>query len=211
MSNKLPPWDQRIARILVRPLARTPITPNQLTLLTMALALAGAGLFTIGDPVARNWGAGLFVLARFLDHFDGELARLKNMTSKLGYYLDYIAGGASYAALFMCMGIGFRGSELGNWAIVLGLVGAISAVVSVFTGLGIDRLGSDDGTVEAVGYPGIAGFELEDGMYLLAPLTWAGYLYPFFIVAGIGAGVYCLWTCWSLVRLRQFAAEQPHE
>ena len=71
-----PPYDQRIARLLVRPLAATPITPNQITALTLALALGGAWLLAQGDARGADWGAGLFVLARFLDHFDGELARL---------------------------------------------------------------------------------------------------------------------------------------
>ncbi len=50
----------------------------------------------------------------------------------------------------------------------------------------------------AVGYPGVAGFELEDGIYLIAPATWFGWLEPFFVAAGIGAAVYCLWTAWRL-------------
>jgi len=33
--------------------------------------------------LVAHCGAGLFVLARFLDHFDGELARQKGMTSRL--------------------------------------------------------------------------------------------------------------------------------
>jgi len=181
---KTPPWDQRIARVLVKPLVKSPVTPNQMTMFTLAVALAGAGLLATGDAVNADWGAGLFVLARFLDHFDGELARQKDMTSRLGYYLDY---------------------ALGPWAIVLSAAGAASAVVSMFTNLGIDKqLNLDeDAEHDAVGYPGFAGFELEDGIYLLAPITWAGFLMPFFVAAGIGAGVYCLWTCWTLLRLRR--------
>ena len=198
----MPPWDQRAARILVKPLVRSPITPNQVTIFTLLVALAGAGLLATGDAEMANWGAGLFVLARFLDHFDGELARQKGMTSKLGYYLDYIAGAISYGALFLCMGIGFHGSELGGWALVLGLAGTASAVISMFTNLGIDKTSGGDQDGDAVGYPGYAGFELEDGIYLIAPITWAGWLMPFFVAAGIGATIYCLWTCWTLLRLR---------
>ena len=117
---KTPPWDQRIARVLVKPLVKSPVTPNQMTMFTLAVALAGAGLLATGDAVNADWGAGLFVLARFLDHFDGELARQKGMTSRLGYYLDYVSGALSYAALFLCMGFGFIDSPLGPWAIVLG-------------------------------------------------------------------------------------------
>lgn len=197
---KNPPWDQRIARVLVRPLARTPLTPNQLTIFTLVVALAGAGLLATGDPVHVNWGAGLFVLARFLDHFDGELARQKNMKSRLGYYLDYVSGALSYAALFLCIGIGLRESALGDWAIALGAAGAASAIVSMFLNVGIDKAGDlKDG--DAVGYPGFAGFELEDGIYLIAPIAWAGFLMPFFAAAGVGAAIYCLWTLSTLARL----------
>ena len=86
---KKPPFDQRIARVLVRSLARTSVSPNHLTVLSLALAVAGAGLLAQGDPVAANWGVGLFVLARFLDHFDGELARLTGKTENGGAIIPH--------------------------------------------------------------------------------------------------------------------------
>ena len=176
-----PPYDQRIARVLVRPLARTPLSPNHLTALSLALALAGAGLLAEGDPVAANWGAALFVLARFLDHFDGELARLTGKTSRFGYYFDYVSGGLSYAALFAGIGVGLADGALGGWAYLLGAAGAASALISLFVNLALDKeAGLADG--DAVGYPGVAGFELEDGIYLIAPITWLGWLAPFFVL-----------------------------
>ena len=69
------PWDQRMARILVKPLVHSPVTPNQLTITTLLIALSGAAMLAQGTPYWANWGAGLFVFARFLDHADGELAR----------------------------------------------------------------------------------------------------------------------------------------
>ncbi len=186
---------------MVRPLAHTPLTPNHITLLTLALGLAAAWLFAAGEAAAANWGAGVFVLARFLDHFDGELARLTGKTSRLGYYLDYISGGLSYGALFAGMGIGLAGGDLGNWALALGAAGFASAILSMFLNLDLDKaMELTDG--DAVGYPGMAGLELEDGIYLIAPITWLGWLTPFFILCGLGATVYCLWTAWTLVKLR---------
>lgn len=200
----LPPWDQRLARILVRPLAATRLTPNQLTCLTFVVAGAGAGLLASGEPDLANLGAGLFVLARFLDHFDGELARLKNMTSKAGYYLDYAAGAGSYALLFGCLGIGLRDGPLGMASVLLGIAGLVVAVFAMFANIGIDRQSGGDTTGDAVGYPSFAGFELEDGIYLLAPITWLGLLYPFFIAASCGAIVYGAWTfwCWRRCAIR---------
>ncbi|MGH6660328.1 MAG: CDP-alcohol phosphatidyltransferase family protein [Rhodospirillales bacterium] len=198
-----PPWDQRIARVLVKPLVKSPVTPNQITIVSLVVALVGAGLLAEGSAAYANWGAGVFVLARFMDHFDGELARQKGMTSRLGYYLDYLSGALSYGALFICIGIGLRESALGPWAITLGLVGAASAILSMVVNLDIDKYLKADAGKDAVGYPGFAGFELEDGIYLLALITWLGFLIPFFVLAGIGSAVYCLWTCWSLFRLKR--------
>jgi phosphatidylglycerophosphate synthase len=193
------PWDQRIARVLVRPLVKSPVRPNHISFATLVVALAGAALLATGETVLANWGAGLFILSRFLDHFDGELARQQGTTSKLGYYLDYVSGGISYAALFICLGVGQAGA-LGVWAIVLGAAGAASAIISMFSNLQIDKYQSGAETIDAVGYPGFAGFELEDGIYILGPITWAGWLLPFFVAAGIGASIYCLWTIFTQLK-----------
>ena len=206
MSSKPAPYDQRLARWLVRPLARTPVTPNQLTSVTLLLALGGAAGLATGERGGQDLGAGLFVLARFMDHFDGELARLKGASSRFGYYYDYVAGALSYAALFAGIGIGLRDGALGAWALALGAAGSTAALLSMFANLGIDREQGGDESGEAVGYPGLAGFELEDGIYLIAPITWLGGLGPFFVAAGIGASVYCAWTFWSWWRLRRAAA-----
>jgi phosphatidylglycerophosphate synthase len=199
------PFDQRLARTLVRPLANSPITPNQMTTITLIVALTGAGLLATGESHWINWGAGLFVLARFMDHFDGELARMKRATSKFGYYYDYVTGAISYAALFLCMGIGQRTGVLGHWAIALGMAGLSAALISMLLNLGIDKV-QDFAEGESIGYPALYGFELEDGIYLLAPIAWVGWLEPFFIAAGIGATIYTLWTLATLRRLKRRAA-----
>ncbi len=200
MSGARAPYDQRLARVLVRPLARTRLHPNHLTVLTALVALAGAGLLATGDPVHANWGAGLFVASRFLDHFDGELARQTGRSSRLGYLLDYLAGGVSYAALFAGMAAGLARGPLGGWAVVLGLAGTACAVAAVWLNMGIDRA---RGGSDAVGYPAFAGFELEDGIYLLAPVTWLGWLAPFFVAACLGACVYLAYTAVVLARARR--------
>lgn len=196
------PYDQKIARRLVPLLARTPVSPNALTLATGALALVAAGLFATGAPPATHWAAGLFVLARFLDHFDGELARLTGRASRLGYYLDYAVGGVSYAALFLGIGLGLSQGPLGFWAPAVGGAGAFAALAALAFNLRRDGgpAAASDTTAD---YPRFGGFELEDGIYLLAPVTWLGWLAPFFAAAGIGALLYCLW---ALLRLRRARA-----
>ena len=75
--SQIEPWDQRTARFLVRPLASSWVRPNHVTAVTLVMVLTSGVLFGTGDVALMHWAAGLFVLARYLDHFDGELARLQ--------------------------------------------------------------------------------------------------------------------------------------
>ncbi len=194
-----PPYDQRLARVLVRPLISTGITPNQMTTITVIFAFAGAWLIATGHPPHIHIGAALFALARFLDHFDGELARQTGQTSKFGYYYDYVAGASSYAALFIGLGVAFEDGWLGEWSAVLGAAGALSAFAAMILSLDIDKR-AGEGTA---GYPGYAGFELEDGIYLIAPIIWLGWAQPFFVGASVGAVIYGLWTLISFIAVRR--------
>ncbi len=199
-GGRAPPWDQRLARPLARLLAATPVSAHQVTAASLALSLLGAALLARGEPGAANWGAALFCVARFVDHLDGELARLTGTASRLGYYLDYLAGALSYAALFIGIGLGVAAGEGAAWPLLLGAAGAAASLLSMVVDLVIDARGGAPEGRDAVGYPALGGFELEDGIYLLAPITWLGYLQPFFVVAGLGA---CLYAGWSALALRR--------
>ncbi|MDH3473746.1 MAG: CDP-alcohol phosphatidyltransferase family protein [Rhodospirillales bacterium] len=193
------PYDQRLARHLIRPLAAVRVHPNAVTAMSLFLALAAAWLYATGDEAAANWAGGLFVLARFLDHVDGELARLTGKTSKFGYYFDYLTGALSFGALFLGIGIGLSAGWLEGWSIALGAAAAALAVVSAVLNVTQDRL-KHLAEGEAVGYPAYGGFELEDGIYLIAPITWLGLIMPFFLAATVGAIVYTLWTARETLR-----------
>ncbi len=45
-----------------------------------------------------------------------------------------------------------------------------------------------------------AGFEVEDILYIVAPITWLGVLDYFILLAGIGAPAFLLYTSWHLLR-----------
>ena len=47
----------------------------------------------------------------------------------------------------------------------------------------------------ALGHPAFAGFELEDGIYLIGPVTWLGGLLPCFIISSVGP---LFFSCWTL-------------
>lgn len=187
------PYDQRLAALVVRPLARTPVTPNQLTGLCFALAALAAWQLAQGR---FELGAGLFMLVVFADHLDGELARLTRRTSKLGHYLDYVVGSASYTMMYLGAGIGLAAGDMGETALALGVAAALAnpAVVAVRL-VNERRHGS-----EAVAHPYAAGFEIEDFVYLIGPFAWLGWFDVFFVAFALGAVGYLVWQAGELVR-----------
>jgi phosphatidylglycerophosphate synthase len=187
-----PPWDQRLARQAVVPLAATRTRPNTVTTLSLLVGLAGALLYAAGGG-AVHLGAALVMLAFWLDHADGELARMTQQTSRFGHYYDLLAGGLVLVGLFVGIGIGLSAGPLGALAKGLGVLAGI-AVALIFTlRLELERRQGKAATRQ----PNLLGFEIEDVMYLIGPITWLDGLQPFLILAAAGAPAYALWVLWE--------------
>ncbi|GLW96049.1 CDP-alcohol phosphatidyltransferase family protein [Microtetraspora sp. NBRC 16547] len=109
-------------------LAKTPITPNQVTgLMILCGVLAGAVLAIPGIWAAVG-AAVLIQIYLLLDCSDGELARWTGRTSITGVYLDRVGHYLAEAALLI--GLGFRASQvLPDWYTVLGVAAALGAIL----------------------------------------------------------------------------------
>jgi phosphatidylglycerophosphate synthase len=190
------PFDQRLARLVVRPLAQTPVTPNFLTLLSMAVGLTAAYMMAQGEAVLTNWGAGLFMLAVWMDHLDGELARLTGRTSEFGHYFDHVAAMTNYVAFFIGAGIGLRNGALGDWAVPAGMAAGIAIAAIFSVRLWVELRDGRSAIKQTVR----GGFEIEDTLYVIGPVTWLGGLAPFTAAAGVGAPLFLLWVVWLAVR-----------
>ncbi|HJM60544.1 MAG TPA: CDP-alcohol phosphatidyltransferase family protein [Alphaproteobacteria bacterium] len=186
------PSDQRLAAWLVQPMAYTPVTSNQLTLVSFVLAAAAAWTLSRGD--AFGLGAVLFMLAVFVDHTDGELARQTGRTSRLGHNLDYLVGAANYTMMYLGAGIGLTVAGYGEAMLYLGVAAALSNPAVMSVRLAIERRRGE----EAVAHPYFAGFEIEDFVYLIGPFAWVGVFDWFFLAFGLGAIGYLGWQSWEL-------------
>lgn len=199
------PWDSRAAHWLMRPLRHTRVHPNHVTTVSLFIGLAAAALYGRGDAASANAGGALFCLSAFLDHADGELARMTGKTSDFGHAYDRLADLVVKIGLFTGMGVGLRGGALGAAAPVFGLLAGLS-LVAIF--LMRSRLARLQGW-QALDQPGAGGFEIEDILYAVAPITWLGWLEPFVVAAAVGAPLFALWTARRLraaVRRRGDAA-----
>ncbi|XXT17756.1 CDP-alcohol phosphatidyltransferase family protein [Sorangium sp. So ce429] len=80
-----------VARWIVRALMRTPVTPNQVTLVQPLFAALAGYLVTSDDPRALVAGALAFEVRSILDCVDGALARAKQLVSPAGHAIDAVA------------------------------------------------------------------------------------------------------------------------
>jgi len=196
MGRSTLPFDQRLARRVVAPLARAPLSPNMLTLAGMLLGVCAGVLFAQGDRGVANWAAVIFMVAVWMDHVDGEFARLTGQTSRFGHYFDHVGALVTYSAMFVGAGIGARHGVAGGWAVACGISAAFSVAAIFSIRLWMEeRLG-----IESVRQSQRAGFEIEDTLYVVGPVTWLGGLHPFVVAAGFGAPIFLLWTLWDAAR-----------
>lgn len=183
------PYDQRLAGLLIKPFRKTPLHPNHITTITLLLGIGSALIFALAIEMA--WLAALlYMLAVFTDHMDGELARMTGKTSEFGHQYDYVVGGLNYTVLFIGIGIGLR-PEYGEWTLILGFVAGLSNPLILYLRMAME----DQHGFEAVEHPQIInGFQDEDFIYLIGPLTWFAGAVWFFVPYAIGNIGYLFWT-----------------
>lgn len=89
---------RRASTLPARALAKTGITPNQLTVLGLLLTIGVAWILSRGDFLL---GGFLVLLSGAFDLLDGELARATGRTTRFGALLDSTFDRFSEAALFL--------------------------------------------------------------------------------------------------------------
>jgi phosphatidylglycerophosphate synthase len=97
-------WVHRpLAYAFVALVYRSPITPNQITFLSLVAGVVAAVCFVLGTPSAMVLGGCLLWSSAILDGADGILARAKRMFSDVGRAIDGVTD-AAVAALTVFAG-----------------------------------------------------------------------------------------------------------
>ncbi len=91
---------QRAMMPVGKALARTGITPNMITGLTVVVALVSAWFFAIGDLII---GLLFMILTVVMDMFDGAVARAAGLVSKFGATFDHTLD--RYAEFLFMLGL----------------------------------------------------------------------------------------------------------
>ena len=194
------PWDARLARWLVTPLKDRWVTPNHLTTVRLAVGLAAAFAFTRGSYSACNFGALLLILSNFLDHTDGELARISGKSSRIGHIYDLASDAAVTIALFVAMGVGVGARSAIAFALpapVLGLAAGAAIAMIFYLRMRIEALAGKVASKQA----SLGGFETEDVLYLLPLVTLCNGVTPFLVAASLGAPLFAIWVAIDYARV----------
>ena len=187
------PWDARLARRLVAPLVYSWVTPNHLTTLRLLVGLAAAAAFIPGSYGWSNIAALLLILSNFLDHTDGELARMSGKTSRIGHLYDLASDAVVTILLFIAIGVGVAakpGTDLGLPPAILGLGAGTAIALIFFLRMRIEEMLGKTATRQA----SLGGFETEDVLYLLPLATLSNALVPMLLAAAICAPAYAVWV-----------------
>jgi phosphatidylglycerophosphate synthase len=193
------PWDAKLAYRLVLPFKNTGLTPNFFTTLRLLFGILACLSFAMGEYLFTNLGALCFVISNFLDHTDGEFARMTGKMSQFGHYYDLACDAIVNILLFIGIGIGLMTSSLGNMALALGILAGVSVAAIFQMRMTIEQqIGKEDAR-----QPHLDNMEAEDILYLLPVVTLSGQLIPFLILASIGAPLFGLWVLKEFLDLKK--------
>ncbi|MFH1022826.1 MAG: CDP-alcohol phosphatidyltransferase family protein [Planctomycetota bacterium] len=122
------PVNRVLSEHLTAALLRTPLTPNQVTLLGFLVGAGGLVLLARGGYAAALAGAALFELQAVLDNCDGEIARRRGLSSPFGAWLDRILDIVLVSLLFPAVAMGLiRAGGAPAFMIALGAAGGLGA------------------------------------------------------------------------------------
>jgi len=188
--------DRHLSRAITRRLLAWPVTPNQVTVVSIAIGLAGAlGLATV-SYAGRLAGVLALLTSSVLDGVDGELARARLEQSRFGARLDLAGDYAIHLATFAALGIGLARQGLppaGLWAagaLIAGVAAAALVVHALVIRPGLDGAGAGSDRRAAAVQGVVERIAGRDYTYLLLLAALVGHLEWFLYPAAVGAWVF---------------------
>ncbi|MBI3326965.1 MAG: CDP-alcohol phosphatidyltransferase family protein [Nitrospinae bacterium] len=197
--------ERRISLAITRRLASTRMTPNAMTLVSIAVGLMGAPFFLSSSSAYQLTGALLFLAHSILDGCDGELARLKFLESRRGGLLDFWGDNIVHVAVFMGMAIGWSLASRAMWPL---LVGGVAAAGTLLSASFVYRHTMQEKATDAPLFTSVTRTQASglsrvadtlarrDFIYLVVLLSAMGEATWFLILAAVGSPLFFLVLLW---------------
>ncbi len=116
-TTRFEAWVRRQAEALMKAVGRVPVTPNQVTVIGLALTFGAAGLVAFGH---LRWAGVLLIVAGSFDILDGALARSTHASYPYGAFLDSTLDRYSEGAIYLGLAAYFvtMGGPLQRWLVL---------------------------------------------------------------------------------------------
>ena len=188
--------ERLISLALTRHLVWTSVTPNAMTLVSLAIGLAAAPFFLSPAPGWQLAGALLFLLHSILDGCDGEIARLKFLESPGGAALDFWSDNTVHVAVFGCMGVGWSLSAHSAWPLAVAALAVASTLAAAF--VLAPRTVSPSGAAppRSAGAKAADALANRDFIYVIVALSAFGKAGWFIVFVAIGTPIFVLVRLW---------------
>jgi len=119
-------FHRRCSRWITRLVMGTPVTPNQISMVSLAIGSIAIWCFWRATPLSALWGVILYAVASIVDHADGEIARLTFQESRLGAHLDWAIDTIIHSGLVLGMAVTAGGQLMP----LVGVLGALGVTLS---------------------------------------------------------------------------------
>ena len=180
--------DRRLSRALTRQLLPWGVSPNQVTLASIAIGIAGGACFALASPFWSIVGALLFFASTVIDGCDGEIARLTFRESAFGARLDILGDNVVHVFLFGGIATGLYRRSADATVAVLGIAlvaGVLLAMATVYWCI----VRRPPTRAQQTFFEAFASREFA---YLLVALTVAGHLDWFLWLSAVGTYVFAI-------------------
>jgi phosphatidylglycerophosphate synthase len=163
---------------LVRYIAETKITPNQLSIFSFLLMAVSAGCLSAGTWILQIIAGCLILIAYLIDCLDGDLARYHNLKSPLGAMLDPMLD--RYGEFLLILGAALCGWNVTgsiNWLIGGIFLAGISQIYFYLVDAMVWKVPENNANTEKRTYK-LLDTKLRFGV--IEPLMWGLALLSFF-------------------------------
>jgi|SRR5579859_2432214 len=116
-TTRFEAWVRRRAEALMKAAGRVPVTPNQVTVIGLALTFVAGGLVAFGH---LHWAGVVLIVAGSFDILDGALARSTHASYPYGAFLDSTLDRYSEGAIYVGLAAYFvgMGGPLQRWLVL---------------------------------------------------------------------------------------------
>ena len=197
--------ERHISLAISRKLVWTSMTPNAMTVISLAIGLMSAPFFLSSQPGIQLIGGILFLAHSILDGCDGELARLKFQESRWGGLLDFWGDNLVHIVIFLCMGLGWSFSLQSSWPLWLSasaILGTLGSAWSVYRQTMQSKVRTGPLFISVVRSTTTRLSQIMDALgrrdfiYLVLILSAFGKASWFLLPTALGAPIFCVILLW---------------